>query len=293
MRRNLFKTVMLIFLVVSPLLSYADNAVSNYYSPVVRRYMDVYITTVPDTINNTTYDLLFNLYLPVRNPKQPKPLLIYIHGNGGAYNFSNGSRAYDFSIALANQGIAVATIDYRPGRIFSSFQENIWDVKAYIRYFRANAAYFNLDPDRFCLWGTSRGGQLSALLAVTGDSGNPDIEGTVGGNLEYSSAVQAAVTYYPIGGSPGSTQAYTDSRFDPVGYVDKNDPPTLIAVGGKDVLAPPPVSLALYNQYVAVGGNANLFMWSQGVHGRVGLDIEAYSSDWILNKLLVELAPQQ
>jgi len=51
--------------------------------------------------------------------------------------------------------------------------------------------------------------------------------------------------------------------------------------------------LDLYNKYVEVGGDANLFMWSPGVHGRVSLDIEAYTSEWILNKLLIELAPQE
>ena len=275
MCKKLSVIVLLTCLTVGVQLAYAEE-VYEQYSPIWK-IKDVYVATVPD-INNTSYDLRFDLYLPKNHNNDPKPLLLFIHGHGGTYNFPNGSRAYDFSIALANKGVAVATIDYRPGQIFSTttLQQNLWDVKAYLRYFRAHAEDYNIDPTRFCIWSTSRGGRLGALLATTGDSGDPALEGEVGDNLGYSTALQCAVIYYPMEGV---------APFNALDYIDKDDPPALIAVGGHDVVTPAPISLALYNKYVEKDGNANLFMWSPGVHGRVGLDIEAYTSEWILNKL--------
>jgi len=188
----------------------------------------------------------------------------------------------------------VASIDYRSSPSFlglftpAIIQEDLWDVKAYVRYFRANAKKYNIDPDRFCIWSTSRGGRLGALLATTGDSGNPELEGEVGGDLAYSTALQCAVMYYPM---EGVVSDVPPLDLDAVNYIDADDPPVLLAVGGMDTLTPQEIDLELYDTYVDFAVPANLFMWSLGVHGQVGLDIEAYTSEWILNKLLVELAP--
>ena len=60
-----------------------------------------------------------------------------------------------------------------------------------------------------------------------------------------------------------------------------------------DPLTPDEIDLELYDKYVEMGVRANLFIWSLGVHGQMGLDIEACTSKWILNKLLVESAPEK
>jgi acetyl esterase/lipase len=75
-----------------------------------------------------------------------------------------------------------------------TFPAQIHDVKGAIRWLRANAAVYHLDPDRIGVWGSSAGGHLSALIATTGDE--PAIEGVVGGNLSQSSRVQAAADYF-------------------------------------------------------------------------------------------------
>ena len=139
------------------------------------------------------FPLRTNIYLPRGAAAAPTPLVLFIHGNGGAYNFSNGSRAYEFSIALAERGLAVATIDYRPD---DALPGEIHDVKGYVRWFRAKAKDYNIDPDRIGVWGTSRGGHLGALLATSGDV--KELEGDVGGNLEHSSRIQCAVLYYSV-----------------------------------------------------------------------------------------------
>ena len=152
-------------------------------------YKEVLVAIVQDA--GKPFALRTNIYLPKGPATAPAPLLLFIHGNGGAYNFSNGSRAYEFSIALADRGIAVATIDYRPD---DALPGEIHDVKAYVRWFRAKAKDYNIDPARIGVWGTSRGGHLAALLATSGDV--KELEGNVGGNLEHSSRIHCAVLYY-------------------------------------------------------------------------------------------------
>ena len=106
-------------------------------------YKEVLVATVQDA--GRPFQLRTNIYVPRGAASAPAPLVLFIHGNGGAYNFSNGSRAYEFSIALAERDIAVATIDYRPD---DALPGEIHDVKAYVRFFRAKARDYNIDPNR-------------------------------------------------------------------------------------------------------------------------------------------------
>jgi acetyl esterase/lipase len=132
-------------------------------------------------------ELLLDLYLPQAAPG-PLPLIVFLHGGG----WSQGSRTTgpDFKRFFAQDGIAIAAIDYRltPG---VTFPKNAEDVKTAIRWLRANAATYNLDPRRIGLWGTSAGGHLAALAAVThvGLFEGED-------NLEQSSAVQCVLDAY-------------------------------------------------------------------------------------------------
>ena len=300
-------------------------------------YKEVLVATVQDA--GKPFALRTNIYLPRGPAGAPTPLVLFIHGNGGAYNFSNGSRAYEFSIALAERGIAVATIDYRPD---DALPGEIHDVKAYVRWFRAKAKDYNIDPNRIGVWGTSRGGHLGALLATSGDV--KELEGNVGGNLEHSSRIQCAVLYYSVtnvltagadlalrypdqakvqdaaGGLSAQLLGIRDPKgmpvardaaargdkadpnwravelaqlSDPVNYVGKDAPPILLAHSSIDRVVAVQQSERLYRKYLEHGLDANLMLWSRGAHGAVGLDIEAASSEWLLRKLLVDLAPKK
>ncbi len=131
--------------------------------------------------------------LDIARPKTgdgPFPAVVCIHGGG----FRAGSRERYRSIAyyLAQHGYVAATIDYRlsPRHQFPAAVE---DSKAAVRYLRANAARFNLDPDRIGATGGSAGGHLVLMLGVTG--GVAEFEGS-GPNQEFSSAVQAVVNQF-------------------------------------------------------------------------------------------------
>ena len=279
-------------------------------------FKDVVVATVQD--DGEDFELRTNIYLPEENIENTTPLLIYIHGNGGAYNFASGSRAYELSIALSDRGIAVATVDYRPK---AGLPDNIYDVKAYIRYFRANAEKYNIDPERIGIWGTSRGGNLATIIATTGDS--KEHEGTIGGNLDQSSTIQYAVIYYPFitslsqdegwgttaflsGINPKDSQAIMEAYekndasspywkyvelvnlCNAVNHVDENDPPVFIAHGAIDRVTLVENSYQLYNKYVEMGVPAWLNIYSKGGHGTVSTDIEKASADWLHNMLTSE-----
>jgi acetyl esterase/lipase len=132
-------------------------------------------------------DLLLDLYLPQGAP-QPLPLVVFLHGGG----WSQGTRTTgpDFKRFFAQDGIAIAAIDYRLTPAVT-FPKNAEDVKTAVRWLRANAATYNLDPRRIGLWGTSAGGHLATMAAVT-HAGLFDGEG----NLEQSSAVQCVLDAY-------------------------------------------------------------------------------------------------
>ncbi len=119
------------------------------------------------------------------------PLVLWIHGGGwqgGTYNSAPPGLS-----ALLQAGFAVASIEYRLSGA-AIFPAQIQDVKGAVRFLRANSDEYNLDVSRFAAWGSSAGGHLTALLATSGEV--PELEGTVGGNLAYSSRIQAAIDYF-------------------------------------------------------------------------------------------------
>ncbi len=191
-----------------------------------------------------------NLYLPEKAEGR-LPVVVWIHGGGWTGGNKEGSPA----VPLAAQGYAVASINYRFSQ-HAVFPAQIEDCKAAIRWLRASAAKYHLDPDHIGVWGGSAGGHLVALLGTTG--GVKDLEGS-GGNLDQSSRVQAVVDWYGpadflswdpnfnknvyglvkalIGGSPQENREKA-LRASPVTYVDKDAAPFLILHGDKDNVVP-------------------------------------------------------
>jgi acetyl esterase/lipase len=265
----------------------------------------------------TPFDLKANLYLPGGRRSAPVPLLLYIHGKGGAYDDPRDKVVLRVLEAMGARGIAVARIDYRrSGRM----PQMLFDTKAYIRFFRAHAAEYNIDPVRIGIWGVSRGGNLAAMLAVTG--GIKELEGDIGGNTGQSSNLQASVIESPLTdlflssdekaasmfadylgttdpdsrtivaayrrhdtASPWWKDVQRIEQVNPLNYVSKNSPPALIACGGQD---PSNVVLncsAFFDRYIQQGAVASYYALSTGTHVRVGSDIERASADWLAERL--------
>ena len=96
----------------------------------------------------------------------PLPLIIWIHGGG----WQNGSKegCPPLRNGYTGRGYAVASINYRLSG-HAIFPAQIEDCKAAIRWLRAHAKEYSLDPQRFGVWGSSAGGHLVALLGTSGD----------------------------------------------------------------------------------------------------------------------------
>jgi acetyl esterase/lipase len=195
-----------------------------------------------------------DLYLSKSEEKLP--LIIRIHG--GAW--LAGSKEMEGPGDYIRRGYAVASINYRLSQ-HAIFPAQIEDCKAAVRYLRANAQKYNLDPNRFAVWGSSAGGHLAALLGTTGDINEFD----VGENLSVSSRVQAVVDYFGptdflqiethrlpegmvhnIPDSPESKligglivdNPEKAEKANPITYITKDAPPFLIIHGDKDPLVP-------------------------------------------------------
>ena len=134
-----------------------------------------------------------DLYLPARS--NPAPLVIWIHGGG----FKSGDKNMEGptiqpTMSLLGAGYAVASLNYRLSGE-AKYPAAVQDVKAAVRWLRANATQYRLNPDRFVAWGDSAGGYLVAVLGVTGDQQTLFDDDALG-NAGVSSAVQAVVDWF-------------------------------------------------------------------------------------------------
>ncbi len=117
----------------------------------------------------------------------PFPAVAVIHG--GAWITGTHKMENPLAIALARRGYLAATIEHRLSNE-KKYPAQIHDLKASVRWLRANAKRLGVDPGRIGAVGASSGGHLVTLLGVTNDM--PHFEGD-GGNGLYSSRVQSVV----------------------------------------------------------------------------------------------------
>jgi acetyl esterase/lipase len=140
-------------------------------------------------VPNGTSQQTLNLYLPRdRHTGRPVPLIIYIHGGGWAGGDASELQANSGWQTYLSDGFALASINYTLSGT-AKFPQQIYDVKAAIRYLRAKAGQYHLDG-QVGLWGESAGGQLAALAGAT--CGVLPLEGGEGVTRE-SSCVQAVI----------------------------------------------------------------------------------------------------
>ena len=224
-----------------------------------------------------------DLYVP--DTGENLPLIIWVHG--GAWR--GGDKTHYNPKEYLKAGYAGASINYRLSQ-HAVFPAQIEDVKAAVRWLRANAETYRFDPNRFAAWGSSAGGHLVAMLGTTGDVA----EFEVGENLEVSSQVQAVVDYFgptdflqmdahslPDGlvhdapdspesqlvGGPIQEHKERVARANPITYVSKDDSPILIIHGDQDKLVPYHQSVLLKDALEAAGVPVTFYKVEGGGHG--------------------------
>ncbi|MEW4491025.1 alpha/beta fold hydrolase [Thalassoglobus sp. JC818] len=203
-------------------------------------------------------DLTMHIVVPKERVTSPAPVFVWVHGGGWKGGTKEGGVGQ--VIPLVRKGFVGATIEYRlTGE--APFPAQIEDCKCAIRYLRAHAEQYNIDPERIAVGGSSAGGHLVALMGTSGDV--PELEGD-GGWPNESSRVQAVVDLYGptdfkqfvtakgyekhnddgspesllLGGGEVLPQTEKIRRVNPITYIDENDPPFLIIHGTNDRTVP-------------------------------------------------------
>ena len=220
----------------------------------------------------------------------PLPWILYVPGS--AWFPQNLARAIPNMIDFVKQtGFAIAIAAYRPSTMAIAPAQLV-DMKAAIRFLRANADSYNLDPARVAIWGTSSGGHMASLVGLTAE--NQAFANEVH-NAE-SDAVRAVVNFfgptdfrrmndYPsvidhdaptspesvVVGGPIQDPRYRDkvNAYNPMTYVEpsRRAPPFLIMHGDRDALVPFNQSVLLYEALRDAGQDVSFYKVAGAGHG--------------------------
>lgn len=234
-------------------------------------------------------DLHMNILRPKQPASTPMPVVVFVHGGG--WRAGNYEIRQPLLTKLAEQGFFVASVEYRLSGE-APFPAQIEDCKCAVRYLRAHASKYSINPNAIGAWGTSAGGHLVALLGTAGDA--RDLEGS-GGWDDQSSRVQAVVSSFgptdltlavesaddsglvalrretsgPVTmllGGPLAQKTDLARKASPVNYVSKDDPPFLMTHGEDDPVVPIQQSETLDAALKKVGVRTNLIRLPGG-HG--------------------------
>jgi len=261
--------------------------------------------------------LKLDLYLPPASfsAKGPRPVVVYMHGGGWAGGTPRTTGAFEnwpaVLASLAEKGYVVASLSYRLSGE-QPFPAAIQDIKAGIRWLRANASAYNIDKGRFMTWGPSAGGQLAGLAAVScgvtallpaaprapqaarpvESAGSPPppesecVQGGVGWYGIYDFALMAATAPPLAAGAPpraenpylGCTGPCTPAQIAAASattYVDPKDPPILLIHGDDDHTANVAQSRSFYAALTKAGVKTQLIILPGIEHSWLGKTPEA------------------
>ena len=220
---------------------------------------------ITPTLTNIAYATasgtqMLDLYLPEGNG--PFPVVVNIHP-GGFFTGDKDMVPGTPGKAMLEAGYAIASINYRLSSE-ATFPAAVQDAKAAVRFLRANAAEYKLNPDKIAAFGQSAGGNLASMLGTSGDVAEFDDPSL--GNAGVSSRVQAVINWFgpndfavmdeqaKAQGCSASDQTHSaadspESKYlgapvptvpdlvnqaNPITYITEDDPPFLVQKGDQD-----------------------------------------------------------
>ncbi len=247
-----------------------------------------------------------DIYLP-KIQKTSYPVVISLYGSAWLANNAKQADMHTIGKVLLDAGFAVVTPNYRTS-IEAKFPAQINDIKAVIRFVRANAVKYQLDTSFIGISGSSSGGNMAAMMGTSKNVKQftlgkemVDIEGQVGPYTSYSSSVDAVVDWFgptnmlvmdSCGGtnfihnaanSPaslyigGPIQEHKDRCLlaSPMTYINANTPPFLIFHGDKDPVIPHCQSELLYQALQKANVPSQFILVPGGQHGP-GMHVDKY-----------------
>lgn len=201
-----------------------------------------------------------DLAMPANFGSELRPALVIVHGGG----WRGGSKSVDvyqkMMVDYAQQGYVTININYRLlGE--AEFPACIEDVKTAVRWLRAHADEYQVDPDRIGAYGHSAGAHLAMMLAMAPESAG--LEGD--GWNEYSSMVNVVAA-----GSPptelGRDTPMAKEEWWPIGYIGGNHPPMFLIQGTEDPVVRPELTGDFVEKMEAAGADIE-YMELEGEHG--------------------------
>jgi acetyl esterase/lipase len=250
--------------------------------------LDIALTTTSVTIaRDIEYGrvggrpLLLDIYSPLEPIVAPMPAVIWIHGGG----WRGGGKFPSRVDSLAKYGFFCVSIDYRLSGE-ARFPAAVEDAKCVVRWLRAHAAEYSIDPDRIGVWGSSAGGHLSLMVACAGAEAGLEGEGSW---AEYSSRVAAVCSYWgpadftdwpeiaTAAARDGAAYLFLGGTLEeipdvwelasPASHVSAGDPPLLLVHGDRDAVVPIAQSEIMLEAYRQAGLEATLIEVSGAGHG--------------------------
>jgi acetyl esterase/lipase len=233
-----------------------------------------------------------DLYFPASGG--PWPVLVFVHG--GSWTEGDKAEAVEMKESVTEQGYALVSINYRLYPTIR-FPDNIEDVKCAIRYLRANASEFNIDPDRIAVRGDSAGGHLVSLLATSDQTAGWD----VGEYSDQSSRIQAAVVLAP---ATDLSQEFSNDDIQmlvyvafgtknlaaasPITHITSDDPPFLLIHGNRDPVMPFEQSQSMYDALQKAGVPSQLVVVENADHSLTAADGSAKPTLEEIDQLILE-----
>lgn len=150
--------------------------------PELRQWMDV-----PYGTNSPMQRM--DIYLPDKGVK-PYPVIMILHDRGE----DKRDIGEDWRRMGLDRGYAVLCVNWRETSE-ARFPADVMDVKAAVRYLKANASKYGLDASHIAVWGSSYGGKLASFLGTT--SSRPELEDSSIGGRGQSSRVNVVVAWFP------------------------------------------------------------------------------------------------
>lgn len=287
-------------------INFIDNICYSHVTDLEGKPLDLYLSLMLQN-GNSEMRLASGIDDEVSTGLQP--LIVWINGAGWRKcdkNLMVGEIHY-----FAERGYAVAFIQYRNSGE-GHFPDQLIDVKTAVRFLRAHAAQYGIDPDRIVAMGRSAGGHLASWMAMNVEG--YDSEEWSG----YSSNVQSAVNYFGptdikalnlielerfkdpnhrwhkieethggalLGGDPATMIERSDAA-SPIFHISEKTAPLIILHGDEDPLVPLSISESFYERMVAAGleHQTDLYVVKGGGHGTREL-FQAECKEHILNFL--------
>ena len=254
-------------------------------SPDVSKTWDIVYASAGDA------ELRLDLVQPAA-AKAPGPAVVVIHG--GAWREGDKAENRRLLVDFARRGYVAISPQYRFAPK-DRFPAPVVDVKAAVRWLRANSASLKVDPTRIGAMGFSAGGHLALMLGLTGPSDGFDVGVPASAP---SSRVQAVVAFHPpvdlaapefgdfakglvrdFLGSTAKAKPELAAKASPITFVDRGDAPVLLFQGTSDELVPESGALRFAQALTRAGVPGRVELLLGAKHGFAGEEYDEAMSE--------------